>query len=120
MTVHRFFRKPTILPPQENELLLYLKHQVSPHISTLSTEYCYYVETIESLTPDEFKALTWLLSATFEQKNFSTHSFLSHEDGLCFEVGPRLNFVTSWSTNAVSVCHSAGLHKITRIERSRR
>ncbi|MFA5847196.1 MAG: phosphoribosylformylglycinamidine synthase [Thermodesulfovibrionales bacterium] len=37
-----------------------------------------------------------------------------------FEVGPRMNFTTAWSTNAVSVCHACGLKKITRIERSRR
>ncbi|MEF9426272.1 MAG: phosphoribosylformylglycinamidine synthase [Candidatus Mariimomonas ferrooxydans] len=36
------------------------------------------------------------------------------------EVGPRMNFTTAWSTNAVAVCHACGLHKITRIERSRR
>ncbi|MEW6161845.1 MAG: phosphoribosylformylglycinamidine synthase [Nitrospirota bacterium] len=36
------------------------------------------------------------------------------------EVGPRMNFTTAWSTNAVSVCHACGLTKITRIERSRR
>jgi phosphoribosylformylglycinamidine synthase len=31
-----------------------------------------------------------------------------------------MNFTTAWSTNAVSVCHSCGLSKIRRIERSRR
>ncbi len=36
------------------------------------------------------------------------------------EVGPRMNFTTAWSTNAVSVCHACGLTKIKRIERSRR
>jgi len=36
------------------------------------------------------------------------------------EVGPRMNFTTAWSTNAVSVCHACGLKKIRRIERSRR
>ena len=36
------------------------------------------------------------------------------------EVGPRMNFTTAWSTNAVSVCHACGLTKIARIERSRR
>ncbi len=39
---------------------------------------------------------------------------------LIVEVGPRMNFTTAWSTNAVSVCHACGLRKITRIERSRR
>ena len=42
------------------------------------------------------------------------------EEGVVFEVGPRMNFTTAWSTNAVSVCHACGLKKITRIERSRR
>ncbi len=36
------------------------------------------------------------------------------------EVGPRMNFMTAWSTNAVSVCYACGLTKIIRIERSRR
>ncbi|MEW6570465.1 MAG: phosphoribosylformylglycinamidine synthase [Nitrospirota bacterium] len=39
---------------------------------------------------------------------------------LIVEVGPRMNFTTAWSTNAVSVCHACGLTRITRIERSRR
>jgi len=32
----------------------------------------------------------------------------------------RLNFSTSFSTNAVSICHSAGLTSVTRIEQSTR
>lgn len=32
----------------------------------------------------------------------------------------RLNFSTAWSTNTVSICHSAGLTNITRVELSRR
>jgi len=36
------------------------------------------------------------------------------------EVGPRMNFTTAWSSNAVSVCHACGLTKVKRIERSRR
>uniref|UniRef100_M4AAV8 Phosphoribosylformylglycinamidine synthase n=1 Tax=Xiphophorus maculatus TaxID=8083 RepID=M4AAV8_XIPMA len=32
----------------------------------------------------------------------------------------RLNFSTAWSTNAVSICQSAGLANITRVEQSRR
>ena len=31
-----------------------------------------------------------------------------------------LNFSTAWSTNAVSICQSAGIPDITRVERSRR
>jgi phosphoribosylformylglycinamidine synthase len=36
------------------------------------------------------------------------------------EVGPRLNFETAFSTNAVAICRSCGLHTVTRIEKSRR
>ena len=32
----------------------------------------------------------------------------------------RLNFSTAWSTNAVSICQSAGLSNVTRVELSRR
>ncbi|MED6287050.1 hypothetical protein CHARACLAT_012469, partial [Characodon lateralis] len=31
-----------------------------------------------------------------------------------------LNFSTAWSTNSVSICHSAGLSNVTRVEQSRR
>jgi phosphoribosylformylglycinamidine synthase len=36
------------------------------------------------------------------------------------EVGPRLNFETAYSTNAVAICHACGLKKVTRLECSRR
>ena len=36
------------------------------------------------------------------------------------EVGPRMSFSTAWSANAVSICHSCGLAKVTRMEQSRR
>ena len=40
--------------------------------------------------------------------------------GSVLEVGPRMNFSTAWSTNAVAVCRACGLDKVSRIERSRR
>ncbi len=36
------------------------------------------------------------------------------------QVGPRLNFSTAWSANAVSIFRSCGLTKVTRAECSRR
>lgn len=36
------------------------------------------------------------------------------------QVGPRMSFTTAWSANAVSICASCGLGKVTRIEPSRR
>ena len=42
------------------------------------------------------------------------------KDENIIEIGPRLNFATAFSTNAVSVCHACGMKSIERIERSRR
>ena len=36
------------------------------------------------------------------------------------QVGPRLNFSTAWSANAVSIFRSCGLTKVVRAECSRR
>ncbi|HTR44257.1 MAG TPA: phosphoribosylformylglycinamidine synthase, partial [Thermodesulfovibrionales bacterium] len=81
-----------------------------------------------ALQPGEATVLQWLLRETFEPEYFSSESFL--EEGTrhstlstqqyLLEVGPRMNFTTAWSTNAVSVCHACGLTQVRRIERSRR
>ena len=65
--------------------------------------------------------LTWLLEETFEPDSLRPDSALSEaggDDQTVIEIGPRLNFSTAWSTNAVSICRSCGLHQIKRIERS--
>uniref|UniRef100_A0AAQ5ZU55 Phosphoribosylformylglycinamidine synthase n=1 Tax=Amphiprion ocellaris TaxID=80972 RepID=A0AAQ5ZU55_AMPOC len=54
------------------------------------------------------------------------HQQGKHQKEQSFKVFPacccifRLNFSTAWSTNAVSICQSAGLAFVTRVERSRR
>ncbi|MFA5925892.1 MAG: phosphoribosylformylglycinamidine synthase [Parcubacteria group bacterium] len=83
-------------------------------------EYCFYVETEEPLLESETGILSWLFAETFEPENISRVSFLDPKKGEIIEIGPRMNFETAFSTNAVSICRSCGLEKITRIERSRR
>ena len=39
---------------------------------------------------------------------------------LAIEVGPRLNVMTPFSTNAISICKSIDLEKVSRVECSRR
>jgi len=110
---------------KKESLLTLARQNISPEIRDIKTEYCFYVETNGPLSNDELELLRWLLSETFEPENFSSESFFTHHasrithHGL-IEVGPRMNFTTAWSSNAVSVCHACGLTKITRIERSRR
>jgi phosphoribosylformylglycinamidine synthase len=125
MGLMHFYRTPALSGPKEKELLSLIQRKISPDIKNLRTEYCFNIETTGPFTPDEMETLKWLLAETFEPENFSDRSFLNAESGPTdskpiFEVGPRMNFTTAWSTNAVSVCRACGLHKITRIERSRR
>ena len=112
------FKKPAITGARKNSILLFARENLSDEIGDVLAEHCFYVEAKAPLSPRESEVLRWLLSETFEPENFSTESFLPSDNLL--EVGPRMNFTTAWSTNAVSVCHASGLSKITRIERSTR
>jgi phosphoribosylformylglycinamidine synthase len=85
----------------------------------LRTEFCFYIRCAEELTPSELETLTWLLAETYHPEGFGQESFLTGKEPV-LEVGPRMNFTTAWSTNAVGICHACRLGKIQRIERSRR
>src|SRR4030043_992150 len=83
-------------------------------------EYCYYIETLKSFTKSELDILNWLLAETFEAENFGEQTFLAGKKRNIIEIGPRLNFETAFSTNAVAICHTCGLEKVTRLELSKR
>jgi len=76
------------------------------------------------LSRQELEILKWLLAETFEPGNFRSCTFLEVYDpgnaAEIVELGPRLNFETAYSSNAVSICKNCGLSKVTRLERSRR
>jgi len=82
-------------------------------------EYCFNVQTSAPLTIEELGILQWLLAETFELDNFREASFLEPAKDV-IEIGPRLDFDTAYSTNAVAICHACGLEKVVRVERSRR
>jgi phosphoribosylformylglycinamidine synthase len=83
-------------------------------------EYCYYIETSAPLTEEELKTLVWLLAETFQKDNFADKSFFNKSKKRLIEIGPRLNFETAYSTNAVAICQTCGIEKVNRIELSRR
>lgn len=83
-------------------------------------ENCFYVEVSAPLVPDELSILRWLIAETFEPQHLGDRTFLVSGNGEVVEVGPRLNFETAFSTNAVAICRSCGLHKVSRVEKSRR
>jgi len=82
-------------------------------------EYCFNVETSAPLNSEELSILKQILADGFVSESISEKSF--HQDaGSVVELGPRMNFATAYSTNIVAICHTCGLDKVTRIERSRR
>ena len=121
MGLIHFYRVPGVSSAARDALVEQACERVSAAIDAIETELCFNVEASGELTPEEVGVLTWLLSETFEPDRFRAASFLEPNDSdALLEVGPRLNFSTAWSTNAVSICHACELHKISRIERSRR
>jgi phosphoribosylformylglycinamidine synthase len=83
-------------------------------------EICFYVEVSAPLATHERSILKWLLAETFEPEMLRETAFIGAGQCVVVEAGPRLNFETAFSTNAVSICRSCGLEKVSRIERSRR
>ncbi|MGE5237708.1 MAG: phosphoribosylformylglycinamidine synthase [Chloroflexota bacterium] len=122
------YRTPALSRYRKDVLLRSVREKITPLAQDIRSEYCFNVETSARLTEGDMMVLRWLLAETFEPQQFSSESFLTEiprpsepqAETLIVEVGPRMNFTTAWSTNAVSVCHACGLQKIERIERSRR
>jgi phosphoribosylformylglycinamidine synthase len=122
MRLYYFYRMPALSEGAVRRLKEQINSISEEDVLKIETEYCFYVQSEELLTEDEVSVLRWLLAETFQLEGFSTESFLEREteNSLLIEVGPRMNFTTSWSTNAVSICTACGIDKIKRIERSRR
>lgn len=123
----RFYSFPGLSSGRHDVVLSKLKSVSSRlDVTDLSTEICFNVsvQENESLNKQQLTSLRWLLANSFEEENVRESSFFEEttETGGCskllIEIGPRLNFSTAWSTNAVSICRSIGLERIDRIERS--
>jgi len=118
MRMLHFYRNPALSETKAEDLLAFARKNVSPRVRRIETEYCFNIEASEPLNDAEIETLRWLLAETFEPDRFAPETLFRGDRVL--EVGPRMNFTTAWSTNAVSVCRACGLDKIRRIERSRR
>lgn len=117
MAVVRFYSKEA-----ERGCVLQTAAQLHPQLS-ITSELCYNVELTgaESLSVEQREVLLWLFRPTLQTEQLSDTPYLTEgEAGTLVEIGPRLNFSTAWSTNAVSICQSAGLTNVTRVELSRR
>ncbi|TMW61487.1 hypothetical protein Poli38472_012678 [Pythium oligandrum] len=129
----RFYRTPAFTQHATHTLHAHVsKHASDVVVQELQTEFCFYVETKEghaTLSAAEQDTLHWLLSETFEpQQTRQDVSFLDQAEKTYMgdstqwlvEVGPRLNFSTAWSSNAIAICQACGLTSIKRIERGTR
>ncbi len=119
MGLLHLYRQPGLSPSQEESLLDQINQELDRDVPSLETEYCYNIELQDRLSEDQQQALNWLLAETFNPGGLRRTSLLEDEENV-IEVGPRMNFTTAWSTNAVSICHACGIKDIQRIERSRR
>jgi len=112
----RRYRRSVLWEPEEQQTAAKVSEAV-PKVESVRLEHCFYIEIDGGLNEQESRILDWLLSETFEPESFGIETGFG---GTVLEVGPRVEIVTPWSTNAVKICHSCGLKSIVRIERSRR
>ncbi|XP_054001967.1 phosphoribosylformylglycinamidine synthase [Hylaeus anthracinus] len=117
MGIIRFYKAPGLKSGQLKTVLSNVT-QISNLITGLESELCYYIETKEPLSEEELELLKWILIPPFNQHSLTTCSVFDEklEENLIIEIGPRLNFSTAFSSNAVSICKYVHIHKITRIE----
>lgn len=84
-----------------------------------ATEYCYYIESETKLADEELEKVREVLADGFDAEGIKGKSIFGGYHNVV-EIGPRLNFATAFSTNAVAIFHSIDLSAITRVERSKR
>eukprot|EP00501_MAST-03F_sp_TOSAG23-6_P000749 GSMAST32.ASY1.ANO1.777.1 assembled CDS len=120
--VIHYYRKPGFTAPHNAATLRRLQRNVSSSISSIDTEFCFNIEITSELTVKEVGILEWILRETYEPDMLAktTHLVSKSSCSYTIELGPRLNFCTAYSSNAVSILHGCGIKKVTRLERSRR
>lgn len=120
MALLHLYRYPLLQETSARHLKVRAEGVLGRPLSALHSEACFNILLSEPLDSREEEILFWLLSETFAPQGFGARSFLDSSQGVVLEVGPRLNFTTAWSTNAVAICHACGVEKVLRMERSRR
>ncbi|KAJ9594364.1 hypothetical protein L9F63_014206 [Diploptera punctata] len=117
MVILRFYRTPGLGLSATSVKLRQLR-QHSPLVRELETELCFNIEATSQLSPPEIEKLRWILGSPLEPQNLTTEPNLegAFHGSLLIEIGPRLNFSTAFSSNAVSICNSIGLEKVVRLE----
>lgn len=119
-SINRFYKCPGSTPAKAQDILHQLQ-TVCSAVVAIDTELCYHVEVVKALNQIELKTLKWILQDSLTPTSLLQSPHLKPlTDQLLIEVGPRFNFSTAISTNAVSICKNLGLSQVVRLETSRR
>ena len=122
-TLLRYYRHPALTNANVGSLIHELRETQFPRVKEINTEYLFLVKLKDDsvkLSLRETSILKWLLSETFEPGKTGPSSYFkpsSNGNSWEFEIGPRLSFVSAFSTNAVAICEACGVNNIERIER---
>ncbi|XP_074095633.1 phosphoribosylformylglycinamidine synthase [Cotesia typhae] len=119
MAITRLYKSSGLLSGQLASKLASLQ-QVNPCITELRTETCFYIESSRPLTSEDLKIVTFALTSPFDPQLFQETQLSAPPGSTIVEIGPRLNFSTAFSSNAVSIFKSAGLSHVSRVEKSTR
>ncbi|XP_042875001.1 phosphoribosylformylglycinamidine synthase-like [Penaeus japonicus] len=121
---------------EATRVLLQRVQQTCPIVTGLQRETCFYIEAKERSSPSssndpesllgkEGACRLWGILGDHWAKGLDLHqktqlAMDAPTNQTIAEIGPRLSFTTAWSTNAVSICHAAGLPSVSRLERAHR
>ncbi len=118
MELLRFYRRTAFDSSYAKQILAAASSRLGRNLGRrLETETCFYVGLKGPITGGRIANLHWLLRQTFDRDGFGERSFLGRGT-FNLEVGPRLNFVSAFSSNATSICRRCDLHEVYRLERS--
>ncbi|KAK6630680.1 hypothetical protein RUM44_002849 [Polyplax serrata] len=117
MTVLHYYRVPGLSDGATSVKLEVLK-EIFSGVSELKTESCFNIKITKKLTNDDERKLRWILGSPQKPESLAGTSFLDSKKGEIIEIGPRLNFSTAFSSNAVSICQSVGIQGVERLELS--
>lgn len=109
---HIFALTPSQIQKKLNEIA-----KVTDKVLDLRAETIYYIESDKPLSGVDMNIIEKLLTENYEEDSLKRTSHFRRRR-LTIEIGPRLTWQTSWSTIAVSRCHSCGIADISRFERS--
>ncbi|XP_021347578.1 phosphoribosylformylglycinamidine synthase-like isoform X1 [Mizuhopecten yessoensis] len=125
MVIRRVYKKGGITKGSHDATKLKISSLIGKGLSRILTEVCFYISIDdEDLEQEDMDKLKWILHTPFQEGQISDDTFLqpntadTNEKHVIIEIGPRLNFSTPFSTNAVSMCKAAGLKHLIRVESS--